>query len=51
MRAPAELVIACKIGSASEEPIERKGMKTWRVTVPASAAAKLTFGLALEAED
>ena len=51
MRAPAEPAIPCKIGSASENLIERKGMKTWRVTVPASAAAKLTFALALEAED
>ncbi|MFA6117289.1 MAG: hypothetical protein WC729_25045 [Sphingomonas sp.] len=45
-----ELEIPYKIGSASEKLIERKGVKTWRVTVPANGEAKLDFALKLEPE-
>jgi hypothetical protein len=45
-----ELEIPYKINSASEKLIERKGVKTWRVTVPANGAAKLDFALKLEPE-
>lgn len=44
-----ELPIPYKIASASETLIERKGVKTWRVTVPPNGAATLKFALALEA--
>lgn len=44
-----ELPIPYKIASASETLIERKGVKTWRVTVPPNGAATLRLALALEA--
>ncbi|MEO7692281.1 MAG: hypothetical protein ABIS51_23560 [Sphingomonas sp.] len=43
-----ELAIPYKVASASERLIERKGRKTWRVTVPANGEAKLNFALKLE---
>ena len=43
-----ELAIPFKVASASERLIERKGRKTWRVTVPANGEAKLNFALKLE---
>jgi hypothetical protein len=43
-----ELAIPYKIASASERLVERKGRKTWRVTVPANGEAKLDFALKLE---
>jgi len=43
-----ELAIPYKIASASERLIERKGRKTWRVTVPANGEVKLNFALKLE---
>ncbi|CUS43427.1 MAG: hypothetical protein V4610_17680 [Pseudomonadota bacterium] len=43
-----ELPIPYKIGSASVPLFERKGVKTWRVTVPANGEAKLDFALKLE---
>jgi hypothetical protein len=45
-----ELAIPYKIGSSSEKLIERKGRKTWRVTVPANGEARLDFTLKLEPE-
>jgi hypothetical protein len=46
-----ELAIPYKVASASERLIERKGRKTWRVTVPANGEAKLNFALKLEVKD
>jgi hypothetical protein len=43
-----ELTIPYQVASASERLIERKGRKTWRVTVPANGEAKLEFALKLE---
>ncbi len=43
-----EMPIPYKLSSTSEPLIERKGVKTWRVTVPANGAAKLDFALKLE---
>ncbi|HVJ01920.1 MAG TPA: hypothetical protein VM662_07025, partial [Sphingomonas sp.] len=43
-----ELAIPYKLASSSAELIERKGRKTWRVTVPANGEAKLDFALRLE---
>jgi len=43
-----ELAIPYKVASASERLIERKGRKTWRVTVPANGEARLNFALKLE---
>ena len=43
-----ELAIPYKVASASDHLIERKGRKTWRVTVPANGEAKLDFTLKLE---
>jgi hypothetical protein len=45
-----ELEIPYKVSSSSEKLIERKGVKTWRVTVPANGEAKLDFALKLEPE-
>ncbi len=45
-----ELQIPYKISSASEKLIERKGVKTWRVTVPANGEARLDVALKLEPE-
>lgn len=43
-----ELAIPFKVASASQPLIERKGRKTWRVTIPANGEAKLDFALKLE---
>ncbi|MET0308301.1 MAG: hypothetical protein ABW023_06300 [Sphingomonas sp.] len=43
-----EMPIPYKLRSASATLIERKGVKTWRVTVPANGTAKLDLALALE---
>jgi hypothetical protein len=43
-----ELAIPYKLAFSSAELIERKGQKTWRVTVPANGEAKLDFALRLE---
>lgn len=43
-----ELPIPYKLSSASAALIERKGVKTWRATVPANGTARLEFALKLE---
>jgi hypothetical protein len=45
-----ELAIPYKLAASSEKLIERKGRKTWRVTVPANGEASLDFTLKLEVE-
>jgi hypothetical protein len=43
-----EMPFPYKLASTSAPLIERKGIKTWRVTVPANGTAKLDFALKLE---
>ncbi|WP_213981358.1 hypothetical protein [Sphingomonas sp. dw_22] len=43
-----ELAIPYGLASSNAKLIERKGVKTWRVTVPANGAAHLEFALRLE---
>jgi hypothetical protein len=43
-----EMAIPYKLSSANAELIERKGLKTWRATVPANGTARLEFALKLE---
>jgi hypothetical protein len=43
-----EMPIPYKLASVGAKLVERKGVKTWRVTVPANGTAKLDLALALE---
>lgn len=43
-----EMAIPYKLSSANATLIERKGVKTWRATVPAHGTARLEFALKLE---
>lgn len=45
-----ELAIPYKLASADAALVERKGIKAWRVIVPANGKAKLEFALKLERE-
>lgn len=45
-----EMAFPYKLASSSDPLIERKGVETWRVTVPANGSARLNVALKLEVE-